>query len=99
MSHHMDRQNTVTLTYRNSWERSGSKPSSSPLHEEPSVIQTPTSDHILHHCRLQAVLKQMKNGNRLFHIVWNSFFMYNQLPLLFEVLFQIEKATFKEIKK
>lgn len=25
--------------------------------------------------------------------------MYNQLPLLFEVLLQMEKATFKEIKK
>lgn len=49
----------LILSCRNPWERSGSKPSSSPLHEEPSVIQTPTSDHILQPCRLQAVLKPL----------------------------------------
>lgn len=89
MSHHMDRQKAVTLSYRNSCERSGSKASSSPFHEEPSVIHTPTSDHILQHSRLQAVLKPlMKNGNMFFYIVWNSFFMYNQISLFFEVVFK-----------
>lgn len=89
MPHHMDGQNAVILSYRHSWEESGAKLSSSPLHEVPSVIQRPTSDHILQHCRLQAVLNPlMKNGNNMFFCtVWYSFFMCSQLSLPFVVVF------------